>query len=319
METRYKNFLLEGDSEWEERYISMGVHRSPRVEQRIKRFQEFIDRVNPEKKSKGTNTNDSDDEDYEDEDDNGANSNYQGDAKTFSDTDKMIEIVVGYLKKHGITNPYIQRAILATIGKESGFTATKETSYRTSSPEIIRKSFGSRVADLSDDQLNVLKKDDYKFWEKVYGGEWGKKYLGNTQPGDGAKYIGRGFNGITGRATYTTYAKDLKDKGGVNADIVASPEILEKDPNISAEANALYFVRGLSDPIIQRKYGNKDPNDFKDFTTALKAAVNANAGSGVDITQGFAKEGYDRALTANSVLKAKFDKAVPGSVASRTA
>jgi hypothetical protein len=29
----------------------------------------------------------------------------------------MIETVVKYLNKHGITNPIVQRAILATIGK----------------------------------------------------------------------------------------------------------------------------------------------------------------------------------------------------------
>ena len=77
------------------------------------------------------------------------------------------------------------------------------------------------------------------------------------------------------------------------------------DPEIAAEANALYFLQGLTNPIIVKKYGNKDPNDFRDFTTALKAAVNANAGAGADISRGFAKVSYDAAVAASN--KYNFD------------
>lgn len=234
---------------------------------------------------------------------------YEEGSGDFSNIDKMIKVVVKYLNKHGITNPIVQRAILATIGKESGFTATKEASYKTTSPARIRQVFGSRFSGLSDEEINKIKQDDVAFWDKVYGGDFGRKQLGNTQPGDGAKYLGRGFNGITGRANYQTYTDMLK-KAGTNVDLISTPEILEKSPDVSAEVNALYFLRGLSDPLIRRKYGNTNPNDFKDFQTALKAVVNANAGSGTDITKGFAKVSYDAAVAANNKLGSKFEKAI---------
>ena len=222
------------------------------------------------------------------------------------DTKKMVEIVVKALNKYGITNPLVQKAILSTIAKESGFNISRsETSYSNTAASRIRSIFGSRFKGMSDSEIDALKKDDKAFWEKVYGGEWGSKNLGNTQPGDGAKYIGRGFNGLTGRSNYQRYS-DLLRRSGTSADLVANPDLLY-NPEIAAEVNALYFMQGLTNPLITRKYGNKDPNDFKDFTTALKATVNANAGAGNDINSGFLKQSYDAAVAASN--KYNFDTA----------
>jgi predicted chitinase len=219
-------------------------------------------------------------------------SNFTGSKK------EMVDLVVKYLNKHQVKNPFIQKAILSTIGKESGFEKFKETSYRGTSPARIREVFGSRFSGMSDEEINKVKQDDNAFWEKVYGGEWGRKNLGNTQPGDGAKYVGRGFNGITGRANYQKY-NDLLKKNGVTFDIISNPNLLNTNKDVAAEVNALFFQQGLMNPIIKRKYGNSDPNSFKDFNTALKAAVNVNAGPGNDITKGFIKQSYDKAVAAS--------------------
>ena len=224
-----------------------------------------------------------------------------GEVKSnFSGTKKeMVDLVIKYLNKYQITNPLIQIAILSTIGKESGFQTFKETSYKGTSPSRIRSIFGSRFSGMTDEEINKVKQDDNAFWEKVYGGEWGEKNLGNTQPGDGAKYVGRGFNGITGRGNYKKY-NDLLKKNGVSADIITNPNLLNTDKEIAAEVNALFFKEGLANPTIKRKYGNLDPNSFKDFNTALKAAVNVNAGPANDINQGFHKETYNKAVAASN-------------------
>lgn len=63
----------------------------------------------------------------------------------------------------------------------------------------------------------------------------GRADLGNTQPGDGPRFKGRGFVQITGRANYRTYGQKL----GVGLE--DNPD-LALDPNVAAHVLAVYFV-----------------------------------------------------------------------------
>ena len=65
----------------------------------------------------------------------------------------------------------------------------------------------------------------------IYGGEWGRKNLGNTEPGDGWRFRGGGDKQITGRANYR--------EAGHEDD----PEALRADPVASANASAGFFVK----------------------------------------------------------------------------
>lgn len=64
----------------------------------------------------------------------------------------------------------------------------------------------------------------------VYGGAWGAENLGNTQPGDGWRFRGRGFGGTTGRDNYR--------EAGHEAD----PDALQ-EAAVSAEVAAAFFVK----------------------------------------------------------------------------
>lgn len=65
----------------------------------------------------------------------------------------------------------------------------------------------------------------------------GRKDLGNTQPGDGVRYKGRGLIQITGRANYAAYNRSVWCKG----DIMKSPELLEKP--LGAVKSAMWWWR----------------------------------------------------------------------------
>jgi putative chitinase len=67
----------------------------------------------------------------------------------------------------------------------------------------------------------------------------GRKNLGNTQAGDGPKFIGRGVLQLTGRANYADYSKKL------GIDLINSPE-LAATPEVSVKIACQYFKdRGL--------------------------------------------------------------------------
>lgn len=203
------------------------------------------------------------------------------------DKAKNVQALMDAMKRHNITNPFTQRAILGCIGKESGFIPQNETSYKNTSNDRIRKIFGKRIT-VSDSELNTIKKDDVKFYDMVYGQAATKSFgwnTGNTSPGDGYKYRGRGFNGITFKSLYQKYQDILKKDGklGKSVDIVNNPDQLN-EIDVAAEAAVLFFINGAKNATMQRKYGTKDINTFKDQTTALKGIVNINAGLGNDVT-----------------------------------
>jgi putative chitinase len=67
----------------------------------------------------------------------------------------------------------------------------------------------------------------------------GRGDLGNTQPGDGMRFKGRGFIQLTGRANYEEYGRKL------GVDLVGNPD-LALDPKISAKIMVEYFAeRGV--------------------------------------------------------------------------
>jgi predicted chitinase len=202
-----------------------------------------------------------------------------------------IKVLIETMKKYGITNPYTQIAILGVIGKETGYIPKNEIGYGSTSNERIRKIFGSRVKDLSDSELTALKSNEVKFFDRVYGPDDptgnGKRY-GNTQPGDGYKYRGRGFNGITFKTGYEKMQQLLDKMGKLDrkVNIVSNPDSLN-DVDVAAEVAAIYFLDRASNPIMARKYGVSDINGFKDQDTAIKAMANANAGWGSNIETDF--------------------------------
>ena len=93
----------------------------------------------------------------------------------------------------------------------------------------------------------------------------GRKDLGNTQPGDGVKFKGRGLVQITGRANYAAISKDL------GIDFIANPALLEQMPYAAMSAAWFWKTHNLSNVIAQ--LGNtKDA--FEVITKKINGGLN---------------------------------------------
>ena len=203
--------------------------------------------------------------------------------------------IIEFAKNGGITDDKTIASLLAVISKETGFMPRGEDSYSTTPNERIRKVFGNRVP-ADENVLNQLKKDDKKFFEQVYGMQYNDIHgLGQTKVGDGYKYRGRGYNGITGRYLYTYFA----NKTGL--DLVNNPDLLN-NPEVAGKVAVEYFKYVLGTPrgkyVLKHYYNNPtgNLNQFKNGNDAVTALLHANAGIGFsrnavekDVTGGVAR------------------------------
>ncbi len=177
--------------------------------------------------------------------------------------------LIAGLKKYGITNKFLVAGILGTIYKETAFKLRPEIGYGNTANSRIRMIFGKRLADLTEPQLTMLKADDAAFFEKVYGGRYG-----NNMPGDGYKYRGRGFNGLTFKGSYIEFGNKIKQ------DLVNNPDLLNQIP-IAAEALVVYY-RDILAIGVRKKYisrfGVLDLNHITDIVTGTKIANQVTVG-----------------------------------------
>jgi len=88
----------------------------------------------------------------------------------------------------------------------------------------------------------------------------GRADLGNTQPGDGSRFRGRGLIQVTGRANYAAVA------AGLGIDCVARPELLEQ-PRHAARSAAWWWVNNGCNEIA-------DSGDLRALTRRINGGEN---------------------------------------------
>ena len=196
---------------------------------------------------------------------------------------QAVRLVEKAMDEYGITNPFTRIAVLSVIAKESGFVPKSETPYRNTSNSRIRKIFGRRVGDLSEDELTQLKSDDKAFFDKVYGGRY------HNAPDEGYKYRGRGFNQVTFKSAYEKYGRYI------GKDLVSNPDSLN-DPKIAALVAVMFLKRRLNS-----KFG-ASLGDFTNQNEANIAVANANAGWGKE--RGHSS--LERAITSTNKASGRF-------------
>ena len=192
------------------------------------------------------------------------------------------------LQKQGITNPVVIQGILGVVGTESNFVPKNEIGYRNTSVERIRQIFGSRVSQYTDAQLNTLKANDEAFFDVIYGGMYG-----NAPKGDGWKYRGRGFNGLTFKDNYAYYGKKI------GVDLVANPD-RANETSVASKILAVYFAdvfsKAKTNGSLLSKYGVNDISKIKSKEQAVSLALQANAGWNKNINTTFYQSVAAKAL-----------------------
>lgn len=89
------------------------------------------------------------------------------------------------------------------------------------------------------------------------------KELGNTEPGDGRRFCGRGLIQLTGRANYASVA------GTLCLDLLNHPELLEKPEHAARSAALFWSSRGLNELA--------DAGDFETITRRINGGTNGEA------------------------------------------
>lgn len=141
-------------------------------------------------------------------------------------------------KANGIASPRRVRHWLAHVYVET-FGLTRFVENLSYSAERLRAVWPKRFPTLA--AAKPYARNPAALAEKVYGGR-----LGNTRPGEGARYIGRGGLMRTGRAGYAEAALAFRGRG-VTVDLLASPELLAQPDYAFDDAAHFWADHGLND------------------------------------------------------------------------
>jgi predicted chitinase len=147
----------------------------------------------------------------------------------------------------GLTTPYAVASLLGIAGGESRWKVVTESFNYTSAARLLQV-FPTVFKGDSTLAQQYVGNPNNSLPEFLYGYQTTKGHgLGNTQAGDGASFIGRGFIQLTGRANYAKYSQSMYKKG-----LVPSPTSLVDNPNllsdltIAAQVSVLYFLDRVS-------------------------------------------------------------------------
>lgn len=131
------------------------------------------------------------------------------------------EHLTASMEKWGINTPLLQAAFLGQIAHESGCLTIVEENMNYTAARLMAV-WPSRFRTLADAQKYAG--NPALLGDMVYGGR-----MGNTQPGDGFKYRGRGLLQLTGKESYAAYTMS----GDV--DVLSNPDLL-KEPKYAADS-----------------------------------------------------------------------------------
>lgn len=146
--------------------------------------------------------------------------------------------------RYNINTPLRRAHFLAQIDHESnGFRTVRENlNYAV---DALLKMFPRRIDPADARRFGRMPgqpANQEAIANAIYGGEWGAKNLGNTEEGDGWKFIGRGLIQITGRANYAQCSREMLGSG----QLLGAPQLLESADLAAMSAGWFWHSRGLN-------------------------------------------------------------------------
>jgi putative chitinase len=145
---------------------------------------------------------------------------------------KWLEPLQETFEKYQINTPKRQACFIGQCMHESGgFKFLKENlNY---SAKALMATWPSRFPDM--DMAEKYERQPEKIANKVYSGR-----MGNTEDGDGAKYIGRGLIQLTGKDNYRAFGE------AIGEDLVSTPQLVEEPRYAALSAGWFWNKRGLN-------------------------------------------------------------------------
>lgn len=195
---------------------------------------------------------------------------------TRANAEMYLPFLQGTCKAYDINTPRRISGFLSQIGHESGGLARLEESLNYS-VEALLSMFGRHRISEADARRYGRAPGQQANQEAIanclYGGEWGRKNLGNTQAGDGWKFRGRGLKHLTGRDNYQRcgYA--------IGEDFITYPERLLMPVNAALSAGWFWWVNRLNqiadrgDVPAMTKVVNGGDNGLKERTALWNAGL----------------------------------------------
>jgi putative chitinase len=145
---------------------------------------------------------------------------------------KWLEPLQETFEKYQINTPKRQACFIGQCMHESGgFKFLRENlNY---SAKALMATWPSRFPEI--DVAEQYARQPEKIANKVYSGR-----MGNTEDGDGAKFIGRGLIQLTGKDNYKAFGE------AIGEDLVANPQLVEQPRYAALSAGWFWNKRGLN-------------------------------------------------------------------------
>jgi putative chitinase len=105
--------------------------------------------------------------------------------------------------------------------------------------------------------------------EKLANYVYARKQLGNTSPGDGYKYRGRGIFQLTGKYNYEQFNNFYNEKFNANIDLIKNPEMVSNNIELAVISALWYF----ENKVLKEIDVNKDTN-IKKVTQLVNGGEN---------------------------------------------